>query len=324
MYLIKKFFGCCGVPPNTTGHSEKIISAVGGFTGILLTMWVSLHYLGMQGAAMLVASMGASAVLLFAVPHGPLSQPWPLIGGHLVSALIGVSCALSITNPLLAAPVAVALAIAAMHYLRCIHPPGGATALSAVVGGPSVHALGYQYVLTPVLLNALIMLVTAVALNYAFWWRRYPASLIKAPANTKSENRSAPGRLRHGDLEYALREIGSYIDISEVDLEKIYQLANNHAKELATRYKKLAAGRTYSNDMKDVQWSVRQIIELPDDMHDEQAELHFKVVAGLEEGTNQTALPADFVDWIKHEVELRDGDWIPISNPSMPAIGTDE
>lgn len=309
MRLIKKFFGCCGVAPDTTGHAEKFISAAGGFIGILLTMWVSLHYLGAQGAAMLVASMGASAVLLFAVPHGPLSQPWSLLGGHLVSALIGVSCALLVADPLLAAPLAVALAIAAMHYLRCIHPPGGATALTAVAGGSSVHELGYQFVLTPVLLNALILLTTAVVANYAFPWRRYPASLIKPPARNRSAKAAAPDKLHHGDLEYALREIGSYIDISEEDLIKIYQLAGKHARELAVRYKQLAVGRTYSNDRQDVQWSVRQIIELPGDWQNEQAVLHFKVVAGHEQGTTQSATQVDFANWMKHEVALERGTW---------------
>jgi CBS-domain-containing membrane protein len=119
--------------------------------------------------------MGASAVLLFAVPHGQLSQPWPVFGGHLVSALIGVASAKLVAPPLLAAAVAVALAISAMYYLRCIHPPGGATALTAVAGGETVHALGFHYVLTPVLLNVLIILAVALLFNFPFSWRRYPA-----------------------------------------------------------------------------------------------------------------------------------------------------
>lgn len=312
MHLLKKFFGCCGVEPDTTGHAEKFISAAGGFIGILLAMWVSLHYLGAQGAAMLVASMGASAVLLFAVPHGPLSQPWPLLGGHLISALIGVTCASTIANPLLAAPLAVALAIAAMHYLHCIHPPGGATALTAVAGGASVHELGYHFVLTPVLLNALILLVTAVVVNYAFPWRRYPASLKKLSEQFRSAKAIAPDKLCHDDLEYALREIGSFIDISEEDLNKIYRLANKHAKELAVRYRKFVLGRTFSNDPHDVQWSVRQIIDLPADWHDEQAAVHFRVVAGHQQGETQTDTLADFASWMKHEVVLEQGSWNPV------------
>jgi len=321
MHFIKKFFGCCGVEPDTTGHAEKFISAAGGFIGILLTMWVSLHYLGAQGATMLVASMGASAVLLFAVPHGPMSQPWNLLGGHLVSALIGVSCALTIANPLLAGPLAVALAIAAMHYLHCIHPPGGATALTAVAGGASVHELGYHFVLTPVLLNAFILLITAVVVNFAFSWRRYPTSLMILSAELKSAKATAPGKLHHSDLEYALREIDSFIDISEEDLTRIYQLANKHAKALVARYKRFAVGRTFSNDQHDAQWSVRQIIELPGDWHDEQAELYFRVLAGHEQGATQTATLADFANWVRHEVVLEQGTWNPVEHTRVPGGG---
>ena len=78
-----------------------------------------------------------------------------------------------------------ALAIGAMHYLRCIHPPGGATALSAVLGGPAIEALGLQFILTPVLLNVIVILTVAVLYNYLFYWRRYPAGL-KPVANREA------------------------------------------------------------------------------------------------------------------------------------------
>jgi CBS-domain-containing membrane protein len=158
------------------GHLEKWLSAAGGLTGLAGVILISEAQLGLVGAAGLVASMGASAVLLFAVPHGPLSQPWPVFGGHLVSAIVGVACAQMVLPPAMAACLAVALAIAAMHYLRCIHPPGGATALSAVVGGDVVHQLGFQFVLTPVLLNATTILLVALLFNYPFPWRRYPTA----------------------------------------------------------------------------------------------------------------------------------------------------
>lgn len=158
-------------------HVEKWISAFGGMVSLIGVMLISHASLGMEGGATLVASMGASAVLLFAVPHGALSQPWPVLGGHVVSALIGVTCAKFIPDPTVAAALAVALAIGAMHYLNCLHPPGGATALSAVIGGVAVQQLGYQYVLTPVLLNAVTILLIAIAFNYPFHWRRYPLSI---------------------------------------------------------------------------------------------------------------------------------------------------
>lgn len=162
---------------NGSNHLEKWLSIAGGLVSLFGILYMSHALLGEGEADVLVASMGASAVLLFAVPHGPLSQPWPVFGGHLISALIGVTCAKFIPDQTLAAALAVGLAIGAMNYLNCIHPPGGATALSAVVGSETVHQLGYWFVLTPVLLNVIIILSIAVVFNYPLSWRRYPLSI---------------------------------------------------------------------------------------------------------------------------------------------------
>ena len=287
-----------GVAADATGHAEKLISAAGGFAGILLVIWVSGHYLGMQGAAMLVASMGASAVLLFAVPGGALSQPWPVLGGHLVSALIGVACAQTITNTLIAAPLAVGLAISGMYYLRCIHPPGGATALTAVMGGESLHALGYQFVLTPVLLNALVILVVAVLVNYAFPWRRYPAALRPAVKAQQVHH-----QLSHGDFKYALTEIGSYVDISEDDLSKIYRLAVKHAWQLSDLSEQISAGLYYSNGEQGEDLSVRKVQSLSGD------EVIYQIVAGYGLGMVKTATLTDFSNWQQYEVILKNDVW---------------
>ena len=144
-----KFLEQIGFNQQTLSHRERLITSFGGFCGILGVVFVSSILLDATGAAMIIASMGASAVLLFAVPHSALAQPWNVIGGHLISAIIGIVCARFIPEILLAAALSVGFAIAAMHYLRCIHPPGGATALSAVIGGPVVHAMGYGYALQP-------------------------------------------------------------------------------------------------------------------------------------------------------------------------------
>ncbi len=307
MDFASKIKGFWGVSSNATGHDEKLISGIGGFIGILLTMWVSHHYLGVQGAALLVASMGASAVLLFAVPHGALSQPWALLGGHVFSALIGVACAQNVTNPLLAAPLAVALAIIAMHYLRCTHPPGGATAITAVVGGAQVHELGYQFVLTPVLVNVLIMLLTAIAVNYAFPWRRYPASLKPQTSKPDVQNMAATSKLMHADFEYALRELGTYVDVSEADLGRIYQLAVKHAWQLSDQTKKITAGLYYSNGEQGAELSVRKVIELS--ANDAGSTVTFKIVAGDGQGDIYTSTLADFTDWQQYEVILKQGSW---------------
>ncbi|MDX8379585.1 MAG: HPP family protein [Gallionella sp.] len=299
MANFKRIISVLGVEQNVTGHGEKAISATGGFIGILLIMWVSHYYLGEQGAAMLVASMGASAVLLFAVPHGALSQPWPLLCGNLVSALIGVTVAQSISNTLIAAPLAVALAIATMHYLRCVHPPGGATALTAVMGGSQIHALGYLFVLTPVLLNVVIILFTAIAVNYAFPWRRYPAGLIKQIVVAPTS------RLSHGDFTYALEEIGSYVDINEADLSKIYSLAIKHAWQLSDQSEKIAEGLCYSNGEQGDDLSVRKVLGLLDDG----TVVTFKIVAGYGKGVTKTNTLVDFSNWQKYEVIFKEGEW---------------
>lgn len=187
-----------GIANDRAGHLEKWISATGGLVGLSAVLLISQAELGISGAAGLVASMGASAVLLFAVPHGPLSQPWAVFGGHLVSAVVGVTCADIITQPMLAGAVAVAAAIGAMHYLRCIHPPGGATALTAVVGGDAVHQLGYQFVVTPVMLNAATILAVALLFNAPFPWRRYPVAFSQPKSGSGPAGQSSGA---HGATE---------------------------------------------------------------------------------------------------------------------------
>lgn len=213
---------------NHASHSERWISAVGGFIGVLAVLWFSSHVLDQQGAAMIIGSMGASAVLLFAVPHGALSQPWAVVGGHVVSAIIGVTCARMVGDPLAAAALAVGLSIAAMYYLRCLHPPGGATALVAVLGGEAVQQLGYGFVVTPVLINTLIIVTTAVLVNLPFRWRRYPAGFARMNHPKPSEPDTEKALIAHQDLVYALSKLDSFIDVSEEDLIRIYTLAVHH------------------------------------------------------------------------------------------------
>jgi CBS-domain-containing membrane protein len=216
----------------SVSEREHLISALGGLLGILAALWVSHFWLDGHGGVLAIASMGASAVLLFAAPHGTMSQPWPVLGGHLVSALIGVSCARWVGGePMLAASLAVALSIAAMYSLRCLHPPGGATALYAVLGGETVHALGYGYLFSPVLLNVMALLTVAVVFNYPFAWRRYPQCWHRAPqpVATPAEESMIP----HSSLVYALSQIDTFVDVSEEDLQRIYALALGQPETVA-------------------------------------------------------------------------------------------
>ena len=212
---------------------EHWISAVGGLIGMLAVLGVSHALLGPHSGVLAVASMGASAVLLFAAPHGALSQPWPVLGGHMISALCGVIAAQNIAEPLLAASVAVAAAIGLMYWLRCLHPPGGATALFAVMGGPSILALGYNYLFVPVLLNVVVLLIIAVLFNYPLTWRRYPQSWWRESVEGNACVNPVSGAeekcmIPHSDLVYALSQLDTFIDVSEEDLQRIYALALGH------------------------------------------------------------------------------------------------
>lgn len=206
-------------------HGEKWLSGIGGFVAILTIMLVTHALMDLQDSFLVVASMGASAVLLFAIPHGVMSQPWAVLGGHLVSALIGVSMASLIPSPALASALAVSLSIIAMYYLRCLHPPGGATALSAVIGGSAVQTMGFAFVIAPVLINVLLLLAVGYLFNVPFAWRRYPR--VKAAPQVGEKCMIA-----HSDLVYALTQIDSFIDVSEEDLLRIYGLALGHRTAL--------------------------------------------------------------------------------------------
>lgn len=147
--------------------SEIFWAWIGSFLGIYAVWWLN-NFIGLQEDAnlFLIGSFGASAVLIYGVPMGELSQPRNLIGGHVISALVGViAYNLFPDNLPLASALAVSVAIAAMLATNTTHPPGGATALIAVIGGASVHQLGLMYAFSPVLIGALIMLLIALIVN---------------------------------------------------------------------------------------------------------------------------------------------------------------
>lgn len=216
-----KWLKLLGIELSPVSHRERLVSALGGFVGIFAVYWTGAAVHGAAASPLLVLSMGSTAVMLFAVPHGALSQPWPLLGGHLVSGLIGIACLLYVPNPMLAASLGVGLSIGAMHYLRCIHPPAGATALAAALGDGSVRAMGFGFVAAPVMLNVLIILAAAIAFNALFSWRRYPVALVRSVAAPAAGYEA----ISHEDFVFALAQMDSFIDVSEDDLLRIYSLA---------------------------------------------------------------------------------------------------
>ncbi len=149
-------------------------ASVGAGLGIGITALLSARFFEPRDALLILASFGASAVLIYGVILSPLAQPRNLVGGHVLSAVIGVAVFQILGDNFVSAGLAVALAIVAMTLTDTIHPPGGATALIAVIGGDAVHELGFLYVLMPTGLGALLLLVVALIVNNIPKTRRYP------------------------------------------------------------------------------------------------------------------------------------------------------
>jgi CBS domain-containing membrane protein len=211
--------------PTTISRTERMRAVAGAMVGLFVTFILSEIVTGTAGSVplALVAPMGASAVLLFCVPASPLAQPWSVIGGNTISALIGVACFKAVGNPMLAAPLAGAIAILVMFLLRCLHPPSGAVALTAVLGGPAVQAAGFKFALMPVGLNsALIVLVALVYNNLT--GRRYPhpqQSQLRNVHETRDPVPTARLGFSKEDLDAVLARYGQVLDVSRDDLEEI-------------------------------------------------------------------------------------------------------
>lgn len=301
-----------GIERNTTGHAEKCLSALGALLGIAAVCGAA-HWAFAAGyitrpSGLVLASMGASAVLVFAVPHGALSQPWAVLGGHFVSAFIGVSVEKMLPGSAWGPALAVGLAVGAMHYLRCIHPPGGATALAAVIGDDAVHALGYDYLLTPVAIDVAVLLLVAVTFNALFPWRRYPAHLhrrrellpIAEPAQRRYD-------LTQEDFSAAMEQLNSYVDITEENLTELLELAKQHAERAIVHPERIEAGHCYSNGRLGRAWSVREVKAVGTAPG---REVSYRVLAGWDAGRTGQAPMEDFRQWARFAVRLQGGRWL--------------
>lgn len=174
MAYFEKMKGRTKSPP-AVNLSEIGWSWLGAFLGIVPVAYINYNLFEKSDWIYIIGSFGASAVLVYGAIRSPLAQPRNLVGGHLVSAVIGVATYKIFYGHIwLACPVAVATAIAVMHATKTLHPPGGATALIAVIGSDKIHALGYFYAIVPAGLGAVIMLIVALVVNNLARNRRYP------------------------------------------------------------------------------------------------------------------------------------------------------
>ena len=155
--------------------SRVTLMTLAAALGIALVLLATEAAVGASGVPAIVASMGASAVILYALPDTPSARLWPLFGGHLLSATVGIMAARTISHPSLALAVAIFGALLLMNVLRCVHPPGGATALTAVLGGAEMRELGFGFLVAPLLPNLIILSSTTWLLRRAI--ERTPALL---------------------------------------------------------------------------------------------------------------------------------------------------
>ena len=247
--FIKQFVP--GLAPVSLG--ERLRASMGALVGILITgLIASLALGGTSDVPLLIAPMGASAVLLFAVPTSPLAQPWSIIGGNTVSALIGVTCARYVADPMLAAALAAGLAIAVMMALRCLHPPSGAVALTAVLGGPTIEAAGYGFVLWPVGVNSVLLLGVALLFNN-LTGRRYPHLSQPTPANPhKTADPLPSGRLgiTRDDISAVLAQYDQIVPVAPDELEDILHRAEIRAYD--RRSGGVTCGQIMSKDVRTV------------------------------------------------------------------------
>ncbi|HED16522.1 MAG TPA: HPP family protein [Gammaproteobacteria bacterium] len=303
MAIYKSLLNFFGFESDRVSNTEILVSTLGSVAGITLVAYISFQITGAQGASLIVPSMGASAVLLFAVPHGRLSQPWSLIGGHLVSAVIGVSVYHLVPDIYLASGLAVGLAIGAMHILGCIHPPGGATALAAIIGGPAIHALGYQYVMAPILLNVTVILVVAITFNNAFPWRRYPANLMRFSEAPAINTARAEHVIDKKHIEQAITDMDLVVDVTSDDLQRLFILSQEHADRLRMTPDGIQLGRYYTNGRHGIEWSVRQIIDEAGHAEPAKNMVIYRVVEGHGLHSASSCTRREFANWAARELK---------------------
>lgn len=205
----------------------RLLAVFGAAAGIALTTIVCLQFpIAIKDLPMIVAPIGASAVLVFAVPTSPLAQPWSVVGGNILSALVGVATAQMIPDAALAGGIAVGGAILVMSMFRCLHPPGGAAALTAVIGSESIHAAGYAFAFAPVGINSIALVALAMLFHRATG-HSYPHRPAAPPPIVEQPAAIAGFQLE--DIDKALEDMDESFDISREDLQLLLSQAEQHA-----------------------------------------------------------------------------------------------
>ena len=221
---IFRFLKYLTIDPVNLSIKAKLLSLLACFCSIFFIALMTKIVSPWPGYPMIVASMGASAIILFFIPGSPLAQPWPFVGGQLVSAVVGVACALNIQETSTAAATAVGGSVLLMLLFRCLHPPAAATSLTPIMAGTSITSLGYSFVLVPVALNVATMLILAIIVNRWVMDRGYPSPLPVKKEKHQRHSITAPSHqigFSEQDLNNALQESDVFIDMTHAELSHL-------------------------------------------------------------------------------------------------------
>lgn len=212
-----------------TRPAEWSRAAIGMALGTLISVWLCGQVFGMDVAVHLIGPLGASAVLLFAVSSGALAQPWSILGGYLCAALVALLAAHVLGRSLGSACLAAGVALVLMCWLRCLHPPAGALALTLVLADPATIALDWR-ALAPTMLGALCLLLCALVYNN-LTRIRYPKAASEPtppiPVHSPVVDSQA---ITAADLQLALAEMQEFFDVTPQDLEQLIHASEAHAR----------------------------------------------------------------------------------------------
>lgn len=210
-----------------TGHLGWLRGAIGAGLGIAIAGWIGLVFVDASGLLypLLVAPLGASAVLVFAIPASPLAQPWPVIGGDLMSALVGLAAGMLLVDPVISAAVGVCIAIAVMTIARCLHPPGGACALLCALGATSAEGWDFSY-LIPIAANVLVLVLVGWLYNN-LTGHRWPH--VQYPVPRQTTPFPHPGTYRRSDIEEVLANWDEMLDVDVDDLDAVFRAVERRA-----------------------------------------------------------------------------------------------
>ncbi|MDH4549208.1 MULTISPECIES: HPP family protein [Pseudomonas] len=215
--------------PLNTAPKEWLRAGIGALLGLFLAGWLTSMAYGPGIALHLLGPLAASAVLVFAVHSGPLAQPWPVLGSYALAGAVGLAMRQGFGPELWVAAAALGISLLVMCLLRCLHPPGGGVAVSAVLADSGLTAMG-DHLLEPVLLNALVLVVVAMVYN-RLTGVRYPKGTVprKDLHHTHDPLPSERVGVSSEDLDQALEELGEFVDVTRDELERIILATEQHA-----------------------------------------------------------------------------------------------